>query len=321
MPDSGMSRAREKYRIYGLVVESELTLTSVEPCSNVAVAPDIVIAFASDDLFSVRVAGLRADSDEWIRYTALDNGDIYIRVNEVFEAIVDHAGGHVTCARLGGVDDRTLEAHLVTFAISAALTLGGEECLHATVVTLDRRAFGLLGRSGMGKSTLAAYLIGQGATLITDDMLRVSFSAEGIFAYPGPYRVKLFADTADRLLPAPAADGAFNRLTGKIMFRPGPSTEEHRVPTPLAALFWLGEDEPSIADAAVSLRQITGNEQAKVLTGSTMNIRYFAPERLGRQLRFAEQVARRLPIWGLAYRRDFELLPEVVAAIRCVLPP
>ena len=39
MPDSGVSTAR--YRIYGLVVESELTLTSVEACPEESASPTI----------------------------------------------------------------------------------------------------------------------------------------------------------------------------------------------------------------------------------------------------------------------------------------
>jgi hypothetical protein len=317
MPDFALSAVRHRYRIYGLVVESELVLTSVEPCSDATAVPEIEVVLGSEDLFGQRVAGLREDSEDWIRYTVLAGGDLYIRINQVFEAIVEADGRRVICARLGPPDDRTFEANLVNFALSASLTLKGEECLHATVIELDGSAIGLLGASGAGKSTLAAYLIAQGATLITDDMLRVAFSRDGVRAHPGPYRVKLFAEPASRLLPAAAADGAFNRLSGKVMFHPDGSPRPS--PVPLAALFWLGEGEPPAIRPAISSRRLAGMEQVKVLTGSTMNTRYLVPERLGRQLRFAERLAREVPIHALSYRRDYALLDKVLGEIRRVL--
>jgi hypothetical protein len=50
----------------------------------------------------------------------------------------------------------------------------------------------------------------------------------------------------------------------------------------------------------------------RVLTASAMDIRYYAPDRLARQLRFAERVARTLPVYALCYA----LLDRVVEQIR-----
>ena len=88
---------------------------------------------------------------------------MHIRADEVFEATVSACGNEVVCRRLGELDMRTLEANLLNFVISTSLTLSGEEPLHATVVELDGHAVGLLGHSGTGKSTLAAFLISRGA--------------------------------------------------------------------------------------------------------------------------------------------------------------
>jgi hypothetical protein len=71
----------------------------------------------------------------------------------------------------------------------------------------------------------------------------------------------------------------------------------------------------------VSIQRLAGIERVKTLTRSTMNIRYVTPERLTRQLRFAEQMARAVPIFSLRYPRDYAALPEVAEALRRVLNP
>ncbi len=129
----------------------------------------------------------------------LGDGGVYMKSSEVFEAVISADGRTAICRMLGDVEQRAFEANLLNFIVSASLTLHGEETLHATVLEMDGRAVGLLGPSGAGKSTLAAYLISRGADLITDDMLRVSFTDDAILAYPGPYRLKLLDQPGHRL--------------------------------------------------------------------------------------------------------------------------
>jgi hypothetical protein len=319
MPDSGSSLTHHKYRIYGVTVDSEFALSSVEPCAN-AQPTDISIVSGTQDYFQQNAAGLRQDGEDSIRYTILADHSVYIRIDHVLEAIVAADGRRVTAGRLEDADDRTYEANLANFALSASLTLQGEECLHATVVEIDGRAVGLLGPGGAGKSTLAAFLLTEGATLVTDDMLRVTFAEGDVMAYPGPYRLKLFEETALRFLPGAARDGAFNRLSCKIMVEPTPQrvagSPPWRAALPMSALFWLGNDEPSDGEHDVSVRRLAGIEKVKVLTQSTMARRYMAPERLKRQLRFAERMARIMPIYALDYRRDYALIEKVARELR-----
>jgi len=87
---------------------------------------------------------------------------------------------------------------------------------------------------------------------------------------------------------------------------------------PLAALFWLGEPSPPGSEE-VSVASLTGIAPVKALTHASMNGRYYAPERLERQLRFAERVARQVPVFALQYRRDYALLDKVADALERVV--
>ncbi len=304
-----------RYAVYGIVVECEFPLTSID-----AAEPDVEaavnIGLKSPAYFRARTHGLAADPSDWFFHAILPDGGVYMRVDEVFETIVSPNGRDVVCARLAGVDDRSFEANLLNFVLSTSLTLRGEEPLHATVVDLGGRVVGLLGPSGAGKSTLAAFLIAQGAKLVTDDMLRLTFADGRVLAHSGPQRLKLLDEAAARLLPEAVAEGHWNAMSGKIMVQPHDPMPTRHTPQPLAALFWLDEPRPEATDNAVSSTRLTGVELVRTLSVSAMEIRYYAPDRLARQLRFAERVAGVLPVYGLHYSRSYPVLDRVAEEIR-----
>jgi hypothetical protein len=304
-----------RYVVYGLVIESDLPLTSVDEAVDSLAEPAIKIVLGVPDDFRAarNVAG---GPDDWIQHVSLVNGGIYVRIEGLFETIVSPDGRRALFQPLGLVDERSLEANLLNFIVSAALTLQGEEPLHSTVIDLGGRVVGLLGVSGAGKSTLAAYFIGQGADLLTDDMLRLEFVDGKALAYPGPYRLKLFDEPARRFLPEARKHGAFNGLSGKFMMQPREAMNSPRRPHPLSALFWLGDPDATPAPQDVSLKRLGGAELARNLIASAMNTRYHRPERLVRQFRFSEQVAQFLPVYELSYPRKFEVMPRVVDEIR-----
>ena len=295
-------------------------MSSIEEASVANVQPAISITLGTPDHFRVKSDGLEFDPDDWFHHSILPDGSVYMKADEIFEAVISADGRHVVCTGVNGVDEKTFEAYFLNFILSTSLTLQGEEPLHATVVDLGGRAIGLLGDSGAGKSTLAAFLISQGATLITDDMLRLTFADGCAVAHRGPRRLKLFDEAARRLLPGAVDDGHWNAMSGKIMVQPhgqlhGQMTS-HCPVHPLSALFWLGEPGRTSAADAVSSIRLAGLDLARVLTTSAMNIRYQAPDRLARQLLFAEHVAQVVPVYALRYARRYTLLEQVAREVR-----
>lgn len=312
--------ARHRYLVYGLVIESELPLTSVHEAAGDDGGADITVLAGSPAYFQAIAPDGPRDPDDWIEHVVLGDGGVYMKSSEVFEAVISADGRTAICRKLGDVEQRAFEANLLNFIVSASLTLQGEETLHATVLEMDGRAVGLLGQSGAGKSTLAAYLISRGADLITDDMLRVGFDADAMLAYPGPYRLKLLDEPGTRFLPDAVADGHFNALSGKIMVRPRKEARGHRPPSRLAALFHIGSpDDDKVT--AISSARLNGLELAKTLMSSAMDTRYAKSSRMERQIRFAARVADLLPIYALRYPRTVEALDGVAREIRRTIGP
>lgn len=312
--------ARHRYLVYGLVIEGELPLTSVHEAAGGDGCADITLLAGSPDYFRAIVPGGTPDPEDWIEHVVLDDGSVYMKCSEVFEATISANGRTAICRMLGDVEQRAFEANLLNFVVSASLTLQGEETLHATVLEMEGRAVGLLGQSGAGKSTLAAYLISRGADLITDDMLRVSFSGDTILAHPGPYRLKLLDQPATGFLPDAVADGHFNALSGKIMVRPRREPRRHRAPLRLAALFHLGDpDDDTITE--VSSTRLNGLELARTLMSSAMDTRYTGSSRMEHQMRFVARVADLLPIHVLRYPRTVAALDGVAREIDRIIGP
>jgi hypothetical protein len=297
--------------VYGDCIESGFCLATLGAAPSGPCRDPVFLDQADDAFFANRRPARPDDDEDWLRHAVLADGSVYIGDDEVFETVISPDGRQVLCARRGDVDIRSFEASLLNFALGASLTLRGEEPLHATVVELAGQAIGLLGNSGAGKSTLAAWLVADGAELVTDDMLRITFAGDRALAHPGPHRLKLYDEPARRLLPGAAAQGHFSALSGKVLIEPR-ATSAAPQPRPLAALFLL-----AAADAVrPAARRVTGAEVIRLLIASAMDIRNAAPARLARQLRFAERTAGLLPVYELVYRRDYDALAAVADEIR-----
>jgi hypothetical protein len=77
------------------------------------------------------------------------------------------------------------ERLLFAQVLPLAAALRGRELFHASAVALGPSAFAFVGLSGSGKSSLAAHLVATGATLVTDDVLALEPTPDGVLAHPG----------------------------------------------------------------------------------------------------------------------------------------
>jgi len=131
----------------------------------------------------------------------------------------------------------------------------------------------------------------------------------------GPYRLKLMDESGRRFLPDALADGHFNSISGKIMVRPRDTGRVRSGPLPLSGLYYIGELPGQRRPDTVSSLRLSGLDLAKVILSSSMDDRYTAPNRLARQMAFAAQLSRLLPVYALRYPRSFDVMDDVAAEI------
>lgn len=94
-------------------------------------------------------------------------------------------GTDVRCAR-PHMPDWLWERFLVGRILPIAAVLQGLEAIHASSVAWGERAVAIVAPSGVGKSSLALHLVLRGATLVTDDVVALEPSEDGVRAFPGP---------------------------------------------------------------------------------------------------------------------------------------
>lgn len=120
----------------------------------------------------------------------------------VATAAIDRETSRVRLRLAPHVDPALASVLISGTLLSVVLTLRGHPVMHASAVVVgegdEQVAVGIVGRSGMGKSTMATLLCRDGAKLLADDVLRTDLLADGsVRAWPGA--------TATRLRPAAEA--------------------------------------------------------------------------------------------------------------------
>jgi hypothetical protein len=304
-----------KYSVYGLTVASDFPLALPREASEESANLRVNLELVSPDNFPATAQDRASAEGGRFQHAVLDDGSVYMRWEDFFEFVITADGRRVLCKMLSKAEIESFEAYLTTFALSGALIQQGEEALHATVVATDGSAVGLIGPSGAGKSTLAAFLIARGGDLVTDDMLRLEFRDDIAVAFPGPCRLKLFKEPAQRILKQALDCGRFNPLTEKLIFQPVSFIDRRKDPHPLSALYFL-DTPPEHGDPnSISIERLFGVDLFKTIAASTINSRLNAADRLERQFRFAERIANSIPVYKLMYQRDYDLLDQVADLI------
>ena len=135
----------------------------------------------------------------------------------------------------GGCDD-DIAAVLANTPLTALLQQRGVATLHAAAVRTPAGAALLLGRSGDGKSSLAAALVERGHALVADDVAAVVLNGARATVLPGCATLRLWKHTLDRMR---VAHRARSRVRGTLekFWVPAPRVCDE--PLPVSAAFVL----------------------------------------------------------------------------------
>jgi hypothetical protein len=164
-----------------------------------------------------------------------DDAGFHVWAPRVGRYLVRGDGTSVRCA-VPGFTAWRWERLLFAQVLPLAAALRGRELFHSSAVALDHSAIAFVGLSGAGKSSIAAHLVAHGASLVTDDVLALERSPQGVLAHPGTGLAGL--DT--RELAAMSAEGR-----ARIGTRVGKAEKAYvavpvaKEPLPLRALYFI----------------------------------------------------------------------------------
>ena len=251
MTGSGLLEAtttRSRYRAYGVELACEFPLPWGSVGTGAGVARWAVTAAARPrPLVEALWSGASGDP---VHSTVLSDGRALViergRVGDHLIRFGEHPFHltpdlrQLTCAPPRGPDPAWLRV-LFDWVAYAICALRGSHCLHASAVRTEAGVVALAAPSGMGKTTLAAALLGPATTFFCDDVLVLERGAGGVLGHPGPP----FANVAgaDRLTAARlgARSGPLGGDLWVSVRRPAAE------PAPVAAVVLLerGEDGPA----------------------------------------------------------------------------
>lgn len=305
------------YRMYGLLVRSQVPLTSPLNIRPGLADIELVTTPASLRTPLVQQRLKRSEADDWFHHAALDDGSTYLLWTRLSEFLISPDGRRIACHAFDGVSAETLSTYLITQALSCALVQQGIEPLHATVAVVEGEAVALLGNCGHGKSSLGAAFLKAGHRLLTDDLLllnRADSRSGRMVAQPGPARIKLFPEIAERLLDTGRAGVRMNPETSKLIL-PLSHDEHCATAVPLRAIYVLNQPASRHAARRISIRRLSVRRACLALIANTFNLIITDPARLKRQFEWAAQLATQAPVKSLSYPRNLAKIGQVVDAI------
>jgi hypothetical protein len=298
------------YEVYGIRLRSDIELSFAAGLP--AGEPDIDLISATESFFREisRDAVLKPTSYGWYQYALLDDDQIYLRWDGMFEFVVAGDGRRLWFGPLGTNSVESLQVYLLGRALSFALVKQGFEPIHSTAIVLDGGALAFLGESGYGKSSLAAGFLGDGYRLLTDDLLLVSQLSGRPEAQPGPPRIKLFPWVARRCLEMTGVGVPMTNGSDKLVLPLG-EHHHHNRPAPLRTIYVLSGPREVFRKQRIQIATLSPREAFVELMRHTFNYVVTDPKRLRQLFSKSQQLASRVPVKRISYPRDLALLPEV----------
>jgi len=238
------------YRVYGLVVESELEFPELLATQNEA--PDMRVSFGKVPE-SVEHAIVKAN---WCQASRLE---FLMEIEGVAKYHV--ADGNRITVELSANSENEVRASdvrlwLLGSAFGALLHQRGMLPLHVSAVKAPTGVWAFTGPSGEGKSTLAGFLHRRfGWKLVSDDVSVIDSDCSRAIVHPGPQKLKLWADALEHLeFPGCRKVRDLSNTEKFQLYLPGDGGYK---PEPLHGLVLL---ESASAEAAPSLERLKGTQ-------------------------------------------------------------
>ena len=252
-----------------------------------------------------------ADGTVWTEFYR--SGDVYLlRFPDLADFEVSADGTVVVSHPVEDVDDATVEHLYVNQLVPLALSRQGRPAFHASVVTVPGGAVAFLGKTGMGKSTLAASFALHDAAFLTDDALIIEEAKDGCRALPSHASLRLWKDSVDALLAAGNPQAAPVSYSTKARLLAGDALAYSEESQPLLAAFVL----ESAAASDVTFQALAGLDRYMAWLGNSFLLDIEDHELLAQHFEWTHRISGAVPTFALDYPRDYGMLPDVRRAVR-----
>ena len=250
------------------------------------------------------------DGSVWTEFYRFDNNYL-LRFPDLADFEVSADGTEVVAHPAEGTDEATVEHLYINQMVPLALSRQGKPSFHASVVTVADGAVAFLGKTGMGKSTLAASFALNEAAFLTDDSLLIEEQDDACLAIPSHASLRLWEDSVDAMVCDDAAKAAAISYSNKARLLAGNALTFHEAPVRLLAAYELVDEEPS----GVSITPLSGSARHMAWIENSFLLDVEDRDLLARHFDWTHRIASRVPTFALDYVRDYGMLADVRKAI------
>lgn len=310
------------YRVCELAVESTVPLPELTRSERGS--PDCRFeVFPAGEGFSGDVRWfhqwISPDEETWLKVA--DRGEDYLlRFPDQGDFLISRNGRDIRCCPLPGTPESTIRHLFLDQIVPLVLSRRESLVLHASAILTAEGVIAFVGKSGLGKSTLAACFGQDGFSLISDDYLVLRKKAQrpmalrepaedwvAVPSYPG---VRLWPETSDGIFSVPPKSAEIAHYTDKRRVSDPALVPFAQGPSPLRCFYFLNDEEGTFLPEPAIL-PLRPREAFMKLVSCAFNLDIRDKVLLERQFEAIGEITTQLPCFQLDYARDFAMLPAV----------
>lgn len=301
------------YRVCGLQLASAIPFPELRALPDAGGSAAADIEFTSSKIPAPLQRGAlvmtteQADGTPWLVCTRTDAGYRFDFPGYA-DFFADRSGRRVTCTAHADTPPETVRHLFLDQVLPLLHNLRGGEALHASAVRVGGGICAFIGKSGQGKSTLAAAFQQAGNAAVCDDCLVLHAEAGGVraeAAYPG---LRLWEDSRDMLFgDAAGGHSLVSHYSAKLRIPTQELPEGEPGLLPLLGVYSLRREEGSPLQAP-ALERLSMRDALMELIEYAFRLDLADRDMILRQMTLFERIARAVPVRRLR-------MPDAMAAL------
>ncbi len=222
----------------------------------------------------------------------------------------------IECTPLPGTPIDTITHLLLDQVVPIALSMRGNLVIHASAVEIQRSAVAFVGRSGRGKSTLAASFALQGFRLMSDDCLLLAERQSELMVMPTYPGVRLWEDSIQMLFAQTPALGRVAHYNNKkrLALNNG-QVHFYRGRAPLRRMYFVADPAETVGKQPITITALSAREAFMELVAHSFKLNVDERSMIAREFHLLNRIATLPLFFRLSFPHDFSLLPDVHRAI------
>ncbi len=249
---------------------------------------------------------LQPDGSLWASFHHVEAGYL-VHFPDLADFVISRDGQKIKASPWPGCTDDTIEHLHQNQVLPLAYTLQGRLVLHGSAVVIENNVAVFLGKSGQGKSTLAASFALHGCSFLTDDGLYLDKRDDQFLVMPSQPAIRLWEDSDQYLVPANSQRGNPLHYTSKARILAGESFGFCDTAKPLQAVYFLAED----SSESIAISRVYGAQVMEQLIRNSFILDVVDRTALTQHFSMLGEFAKQKFFFSLGYPKRYECLESV----------